>query len=377
MKILMLLENNYPGDLRVENEIRALERSGHMIRLISGTETMPELIRKSFIAHPWLPMYENWWRKRVRELIKGQEFDAIHIHDLPLARLGYETSRAKKIPFILDLHENYPALLRDATHTKKPLGRILHSDKAWRRFERDYILTADRIIVTCKESSFRIRGEYNKVAWIVQNTPDLLRIPNMEDKKPFRDGILKIFYAGAINKHRGLQTVIEAIRILYNKHDIIAWLTIAGEGSYKKELQRQASTLPRQPAIMVRFVGQQSFDTIFRMMREHHIGIIPHLRNENNDASSPHKLFQYMATGIPILASDCPSVARIVKNNGAGYVYEAGNARDLADWIRRIDENRDLLDIGDMGIRAVYNKYNWINDSQGLINLYNNGVSGL
>jgi glycosyltransferase involved in cell wall biosynthesis len=382
MKILMLLESKFPPDIRVENEVLSLLESGHEVTIVCkdndrglffwGTgnkqarvisKKMPELIRKSFIAHPWLGLYESFWRKHVFNIL--QDFDVIHVHDLPLARLGYEISRLMKIPFVLDLHENYPALLREATHTKKLLGRLLHSDKAWRRFERDYIMTADRIITICEESAKRIRDTYDRMPFIVQNTINLKTLPDYSFSLAPKDGMLRIIYGGGINHHRGIQTAIEAMKILQYRGNTLAMLMIIGDGSYKKTLVKQANGMKN-----IIFKRQKPYGEFMRILSESHLALIPHLRNENNDASSPNKLYQYMYAGITILSSNCTSLATKIQEIGCGFIFEAGNAENLADLIETIDNDRKLLEIGKLGQRAVRDKYNWENDSKELIKLY-------
>ena len=72
MKILMILENTFPPDIRVENEIHSLKKAGHEVTLACRSKGddrgenktfdgnkitiirkhMPKLIYKSSIAHP-------------------------------------------------------------------------------------------------------------------------------------------------------------------------------------------------------------------------------------------------------------------------------------------------------------------------------------
>jgi len=101
------------------------------------------------------------------------------------------------------------------------------------------------------------------------------------------------------------------------------------------------------------------------------IAIIPHLRTENNDASSPNKLFQYMYLEKPVISSNCNSLKRIIKETGAGFVYQHDSPDDLASLIEKLVNDRGLFEnTGKNGKRAVLQKYNWKNDKSRLINLY-------
>jgi len=148
MKILMVLDREFPPDLRVENEIEALSGSGHEIHLACFTrknapayENMEfcHIHRKNISAFQYkssvgvlsLPFYFNFWRSFLVKLFSQYQFDAIHIHDLPLAQPGAEMKTKYNCIFTADLHENWPAYLRIARHTKSFIGRILSPDSKW------------------------------------------------------------------------------------------------------------------------------------------------------------------------------------------------------------------------------------------------------
>ncbi len=381
MKTLMILESNYPPDLRVENEIGTLTAAGHHVTLLCRGTTdqietdrgltihrvcVPKFRAKTAIAHPWLRYYESFWRRRAFAIIQRNEFDVIHVHDLPLARLGYELSRITGAKFVLDLHENWPALLREATHTKKLLGRIFHSDLAWQRYERRYVAKADRVITVSDLSANRIieMNSYTPV-FVIRNTVNLATMPTVAFTPAPADEMLRIFYGGGLNKHRGVQTIIEAMRILQTRSTVAAMLMIVGEGSYRTALQRQAEGMPN-----VIFKHQKTFPEFMKLLSESHIAVIPHLRNANNDTTCPHKLFQAMYAGITVLTSDCPYLVNVIRETNCGSWFDAGDADELANIIELLNRDRTYLKDGRNGIRAVLEKYNWAQDADVLTEMY-------
>ena len=142
----MVLESDFPPDIRVENEISALISAGHELHIACYSHNkkfdtprdLPYTIHKTYIS-PLVykasvgalksGIYFNFWRRFLKGLFLAHSFDAIHIHDLPLAKVGYEFSRKEGIPFTLDLHENWPSLLNISTHTNTFLGKILSSQR--------------------------------------------------------------------------------------------------------------------------------------------------------------------------------------------------------------------------------------------------------
>ena len=82
---------------------------------------------------------------------------------------------------------------------------------------------------------------------------------------------------------------------------------------------------------------------MLEIMAESDVAIIPHLRTDNNDASSPNKLYQYMYLNKPIISSDCTSLKRIINETKTGFIYRNDSPEDLALLIEKLHKNRSLL----------------------------------
>ncbi|MEI8224837.1 MAG: glycosyltransferase family 4 protein [Bacteroidota bacterium] len=385
MKILMVLESEFPPDVRVKNEMLALSEAGHEVHLACSTrknrpqnevfgkavihrKTITSFIYKSSVGCLKFPFYFNFWRSFIFNLCANEKFDAIHIHDLPLSKVGVEIKRRFNIPLIIDLHENWPALIKTATHTRTFLGRLFSSNKQWIEYERKMLPEADKVITIIEEARDRVIGlgiEPGKIC-MVSNTINFENLSITAKKK--EPTAFTIFYGGAINKHRGLQIVLKAIKIcVANNIDVRLW--IVGNGSFRKELEELSETLNIKSH--VHFLGQKPFHEMLEILAKSDIAIIPHLRTDNNDASSPNKLYQYMYLNKPIVSSDCTSLKRIINETHTGFIYKNDSAGDLASLIGKLHKDRSLLDaISDNGRKAVMAKYNWNIDKERLIKAY-------
>ena len=385
MKILMVLESEFPPDVRVENEMLALSEAGHEVHLTCSTrknrpqnevfgkavihrKTITSFIYKSSVGCLKFPFYFNFWRSFIFNLCANEKFDVIHIHDLPLSKVGVEVKRRFNIPLIIDLHENWPALIKTATHTRTFLGRLLSSNKQWIEYERKMLPEADKVITIIEEARDRVIGlgiEPGKIC-MVSNTINFENLSITAKKK--EPTAFTIFYGGAINKHRGLQIVLKAIKIcVANNIDVRLW--IVGNGSFRKELEELSETLNIKSHVC--FFGHKPFHEMLEILAKSDIAIIPHLRTDNNDASSPNKLYQYMYLNKPIVSSDCTSLKRIINETHTGFIYKNDSAGDLASLIGKLHKDRSLLDaISDNGRKAVMAKYNWNVDKERLIKAY-------
>jgi glycosyltransferase involved in cell wall biosynthesis len=385
MKILMVLESEFPPDVRVENEMQALAEAGHEVHLACSTRknrletdvfgksivhrrTISSFIHKSSVGCLKFPFYFNFWRSFIFSLCAKEGFDIIHINDLPLSKIGIEVKQKFKTRLVIDLHENWPALIKTAAHTQTIPGRLLSSNKQWIEYERKVLPEADKVITIIEEARDRVirLGINPDKICMVSNT---INFENLSIKAGMKiSDTLTIFYGGAINRHRGLQLVLEAIRMCVLKNlKIRFW--IVGDGSFRKELKK--ISIEMKIDSQVHFLGHKPFNEMIEILAEADAAIIPHLRTENNDASSPNKLYQYMYLNKPIISSDCISLKRIITETHTGFIYKNDSAEDLFSLLEKLFYDRKMLEeINGNGRKAVLEKYNWNVDKKRLIEAY-------
>jgi glycosyltransferase involved in cell wall biosynthesis len=313
-------------------------------------------------------IYFNFWRRHLKPILQSHDFDAIHIHDLPLARVGFELSRENKMYFTLDLHENWPALLDIATHTNTLPGRLLSSGRQWRNYEKKYVSLADRVIVVVEEASDRLTGmgmDPEKIH-VVSNTVNPEHFNFSPEEKDAEN--ITMIYGGGINYHRGLQTVIKSLLILPEKIPNIR-LKIIGPGSYTGQLKKLARELKVDAYIT--FFERMPLEELLKQVSRSDIALIPHLKTAHTDSTIPHKLFQYMYAGIPIVASDCAPIQRIIEETGTGVCFRSQDPDSFAEVLEGLLSDRDYLkSIPENGRKWVEQKYHWENDAAVLRSIY-------
>jgi glycosyltransferase involved in cell wall biosynthesis len=380
LRILMVLDREFPPDIRVENEIEVLIKSGHEVHIACYTQKhrpvleclngltihrkpISSFMYKSSVACLTLPFYFHFWKKFIAEIGSVQPFDVIHIHDLPLSRIGIWFKKTLDIHLIIDLHENWPAFLRISMHTNTLTGRLLSPISLWRWYEKNVLHRADDIIVVVDEAKTRLTrlGIPPHKIFVVSNTINLV---DLRLSIPLHGEGIILYYAGGINFHRGLQNVILALKKA-NNEKLRFW--ILGDGSYKSELIALVDQLSLKEQVI--FFGHQSFSKVMEMLSQADFAIIPHLKTEHTDSTIPHKLFQYMYAGKPVIASNCLPLQRIIEETGAGVVYPSDNIDFLSDLLHSLGEMKSN-EMADRGKKAVIEKYNWNQDGEVLLNLY-------
>jgi len=385
MKILMVLEGEFPPDERVEKEAVSLIDAGHKVYLVCYTKTnrkeqeeykklkvyrkpIPKFIYKSSIGCLKFPYYFNFWRRFLHGLLKNESFDVIHIHDLPLVQIGLEIKQKYRIPLIFDMHENYPAFLETAIHVNTFPGNLFYSGKQWRKYEKKSVHQCDNIITVVEEMKDRIKGlgVSGKRIIVLPNTPDI-RGMKIHKNKP-DNNYLTLFYTGGLNIHRGLQVIIRGLKLVVEQYPNIR-LWVVGSGSFKPFLEHLTNKLDLEKYI--RFFDWKEQDEIFGLLAQSDIALIPHLKSEQTDNSSPNKLFQYMLMGKPIISSNCNSIERIINEAGTGIIYNSYSYESFAMAVQTMVEKGDIYKQGIAGQKLVRDKYNWETSVEELLNMYN------
>ena len=383
-KILMALTSDFPPDQRVENEAEALIDAGYEVHIACFTRgQLPELeVYRSVVVHrkrinsfyykslallPRIKIVFWFWKPFITELIRQYDFDIIHIHDLPLAQLAFVLKKKFDIKYVLDLHENWPVLQQISQHTQRFPGCMFFSLSAWLKYERRAVENADKVVTVVDEMKRRFvaMGVAESKIEVVQNT---INIPEALPCVATEQGDIVLFYGGGVTKHRGIQTVLQALAGLPNNSRIK--FIVVGNGTYMPLLKQMAKDLKIENRVV--FQGYKPQRELYEQLAKSDIAIIPHTKTDHTDHTIPHKLFQYMYYEKPVIATDCLPIQRIVNETNAGVIYSHSDAVALTKILQTVETNIDVFkaQYGE-GKKWVLEKYNWRIDAQKLVHLYN------
>jgi len=394
MNIGMVLGNYFPPDSRVRKEAYSLVKAGHNVHLLcmkkkNKNQPTEEIIngisvkRISFgqnwlshkinALHFYIKFYQKEWAKEIEKLVLEKKIEVLHVHDLPLIKTTLTVGKKYNIPTIADLHENYPVDLY-CFRSLIPVWRRIYFEnpRRWGNYEKKILKYCNHIITVVDDAKERLIKDYSispiKIT-VVSNVVDTEYISSLSMDKNLLEKYKNYFvisYVGSFGPHRGLDTTIEAIEFIKEKIPKVRLLLVGGNGD-EEALKKLVKKRNLEKQII--FTGWQHSEKLSSFIHLSNICLVPHHRSPQTDACSPHKFFRYMFMKKPVIVSSCPSLKKIVEETKAGLVFEAGNAKDLADKIIQIYKNPNGY--GENGYRAVLSKYNWQNESKKLIELYN------
>lgn len=386
MRIGMVLANHtYPPDIRVDKEAEVLGPAGHecylLCKLKKGQPAVEKTGPVTAVRHEVSPgsgflrrldslaflltLDSPSWRKAMERLVTEHGAQALHMHDLPYVRSAVKAGRATGVPVVLDLHENYPAALR--LWNRRRIDKLFFPASRAERLERWAVRNVDRIVVVVDEARERLTELGADPARIVVFGNTEPRVLSEPEPPALDAGRLELTYVGGVAAHRGLDTAVAAMpAILAARPD--AHLTIVGDGDTMSELRAQAASLNLGDA--VEFTGWLSKDEAMTYIERSTVALVPHHRSPHTDATVPHKLFQYMALGRPVLVSDCAPLERIVRETRSGEVFASGDAEDLAAKALLLADAETARACGSAGREAVLDRYNLEAEAYLLSDLY-------
>ena len=394
MKILMLLGGFFPPDIRVEKEARSLLKAGHEVFLLSASKgDMPNeetvegirVIRKklpqNFPRRAWnffcfqVSFIHPFWKKALEDAVKQYRVDAIHVHDLPLVSTALSIARKFNLPLIADLHENYPEAIKVWGRNRKArILNLISPPWRWKRLESFCVHQADAVITVVDEAKqhyikdCKLPPEKIKVVMNLEDLDYFYSIPIDKQIIEKYEPYFVISYVGGFGPHRGIQTAISAMpRVLHQVPN--ARLLLVGSGPKEAALKELARRERVEQA--VEFTGRQPFDLVPSYISASDVCLIPHIASGHTNTTIPHKIFQCMAMGKPVVVSSAKPLERIVKETGAGLVYSSGDAEALAEAVIRIYRDNELATkLGEAGKKAAKQRYNWEAEGKKLVSLY-------
>ena len=285
---------------------------------------------------------------------RESDADIYHFHDpdfLPQAlRLAREGRRV-----IYDAHEDVPKQIL----AKAWIRPILRKPASWTA-DRLELAAASRlsgVVGSVPPIVERFRGHVRRVA-LVANFPRLDEIA----PGPFDERERVACYVGDLSRVRGLIELVDAME------HVDAELELAG----RFDSTFAPSELESRPGwARVRYHGRVGREEVAALLRRAGVGVLPLRRSPNHAISWPVKLFEYMAAGLPVVATDVAPWNDIIARHRCGVCVPGEDPRALAAAITQVLDDRDeARAMGERGRAAAIEHYSWESQEETLLRLY-------
>lgn len=359
----MVLDAEFPSDERVEKEIESLIQAGFEVNIAVYTFTdrplvehfnkykiyrrrISQFLYKSSAASLVIPFYFQFWHRFLEGILKKEKYDFIHIHDLPLAKIGFKIARKYKLKLICDQHEFYSNWIVRTKHYNTFSGKIIRILSNWEKYEKKYLRKAD-LVITVAESlrELYIRKINLKPENIVSlpNTPSvaIFNVANVDINivSNYKNHFV-LFYAGGLDYLRGIDFVMEALSVL--KHEISNILfVIAGKENRSFSIKEIITKYKVEDN--VRFVGWVPLKELPSYVAASNICFfVPKADNLEINNTIVTKIYQYAAMGKPVIVSEARLMKEFVESNQIGFSVPFGNIQELCSIVKNIYSNPEI-----------------------------------
>jgi glycosyltransferase involved in cell wall biosynthesis len=291
-------------------------------------------------------------------LLKAIELDAdiYHFHDPELIPVGIKLKKlGKKV--IFDSHEDVGKDILSKKYLKFYSNYIV--SYLYKVFEKLACAKLDAIIAATPY----IRDKFldiNPNSVDINNFPLLGELENTTDWIEKRD---EVVYVGGIARIRGIEQLVKAFGLIDDVR-----LNLAGVFS-EQSLEDSIKKLGEWGAVNeLGFLNRQEVNAVLAKSKAGLVTLHPII---NYIDALPVKMFEYMAAGIPVIASNFSLWREIVEGNQCGVCVDPLDPKAIGEAIQYlIDHPAQAEQMGKNGRNAVEEKYNWTIEEQKLLVLY-------
>jgi glycosyltransferase involved in cell wall biosynthesis len=269
---------------------------------------------------------------------EADEHDLVLIHDPDLLLAVRLAGLGRLPPVVWDVHEDTAVALGDRTWVPAVLRGLLAF--AVRRLEH----WAERSLhLLLAEEGYRAR--FARPHPVVRNHPWASQRPD-PDRLPMPDLPPRVVYIGRLSLGRGLRTLIGLGRSLAG----VARVELAGD----VDLDMRAELEEAVADGSVEWLGFVPNDRVGEILAGASVGLSLLTDDPNYRGSMPSKVVEYLAHGVPVVATPLPTVVALVEEEGGGLLVPFEDLDATLAAVRRILEEPGLHDtLASQGVTAA------------------------
>lgn len=354
---------NKGSSIHVQEVLRALMRQGAVVELFAvrlGGQASSDLGDLKVHCLPAIPKGDPATRERAAmaanehlwsALENTGPFDLVYERYSLWSQAGISFAQSMSIPGLLEV--NAPLVEEQAKY------RCLVNRTAAEYVAKQVFCGASALLAVSEGLSGYLRQ------YLVQ--PGRIHVvPNGVNPHRFRpglpaalkseSGILTIGFVGSLKPWHDLNTVVDAVATL-RRSDSLARLIIVGDGPIRQSLEARLIALDLRDVVSL--VGSVAPNEIPNWLASFQVVVAPYPPIEPF-YFSPLKVFEYMASGLPVVASKLGQPAQIIQDGVNGLLVTPGDAAALAEALGRLDADPELrAALGQAGREIVLRNHTW------------------
>lgn len=286
--------------------------------------------------------------------------DVVVAHDLPMLPVGRALAAEFGARLVYDSHELY-------CEQEFSAGQKAN----WTRIERRHIQACDRVITVNPSIARELEARYglNEVL-VIHNAerigPIRPRSRYLHERFSIPHDQQVLLFQGGFSAGRNLVELVKAMALLDSPR---VHLVLLGSGQLTRALHRLVERKGLQARVHIHPAVAQS--DLLTVTASADAGVIPYQAIcLNNYFCTPNKLFEFVAAGLPILASDLPELRRIVEGNQIGMVADLSHPSRLSAAIQVFFADAHRLQAWRTALGQVRLELSWQQEGERLKQIY-------
>lgn len=363
MRIMHLTSAHPRYDVRILlKECTSLSSKGHDVTLVvadglgnqaDGAVPVLDVGRSTgriqrIVISPW----------RFLRIVRALNPDVCHLHDPELLTIALALQK-NGCRVVFDAHEDVPKQIL-AKHYLYPWARGAIS-RVFSIYER-YVCTRLSGIVAATPTIRDKFLSYGQHAIDVNNFPLLGEFDTVDGS--LRNGS-EICYVGGMASIRGIREIVQAMRYVTHPGARLNLVGTFVEPDVEAQLRGSVEWS------CVRAWGQQDRGGVREVLARSSVGLVTLHPTVNYVDALPIKMFEYMAAGIPVIASDFPLWRDIIESADCGVCVDPMDPKAIAQAVDSLLADPGRIErMGRNGRQAVLEHFNWGVEEQKLLDFY-------
>ncbi|MFM8700874.1 MAG: glycosyltransferase family 4 protein [Hyphomicrobiales bacterium] len=281
-------------------------------------------------------------------------------NDLPVLHVARQLAQECGAKLVYDSHE----LFSEQEFSE-------HEKRRWSEIEAKHIGACDVVITVNQSIAAELERRYGvadvKVIYNAERTsksPPVTRRLHEIFGLPLEKKI--ILLQGGLSAGRNLETLVEAMRHVQNPSVV---LVVLGDGILSHALEKRAQQQELSGRVFFHAAVPQN--ELLAMTAAADAGVIPYQATcLNNHYCTPNKLFEFIAAGLPVLATDLPEIRRFVVGEQIGLVGDTGSPRKLAELIDDFFSDEQRFADWQANVASARKNVCWEQEEKKLVKIY-------
>lgn len=287
-------------------------------------------------------------------------YDLLVANDLDTLLPNFLVSRLKKIPLVYDSHEYF-------TEVPELQNRIFVKS-VWITIEK-WIFPKLKYVMTVSEPiASAYKQMYTNNILVVRNVSkitDHITPYLREELGIIKDDLLIVIQGTGINVDKGVEELIDALKITSGVS-----LMIVGSGDVVPDLKIRVNNYGIDDK--VKFIAAVPWEKLIRYTKSADLGMcLEKGTNLNYRYSLPNKLFDYISSGIPVIAGNLPETSKIIIENGFGVIIESVTPENISKALIEFKNCPGKLFELKQNAILTASKLTWEIESKKVIEFYN------